>query len=62
VSLKFFVNIAGNVLGLTQSGPGTSQAGEIGYLALSSQFTPAVELKQTQRARIVPSHLLAAKN
>ena len=50
--------MAHNVLGLTQSGPGTSQAGEIGYLALYSQFTPAVELNQTKRARIVPSLML----
>ena len=52
--------MAANVLGLTQSGPGTNQAGEIGYLALQSQFTPAVELNQIQRARIVPSLMLVA--
>jgi hypothetical protein len=48
-----------NDLGLTQSGPGTTQAGEIGYLAFTSQSTPADELKQTRRARIVPSQCYA---
>jgi hypothetical protein len=30
---------------------------EIGYLAFSSQCTPAVELKQTSRDRIVASRM-----
>jgi hypothetical protein len=58
--IEYFNAVAYNVLGLTQSGPGKIQAGEIGYLAFSSQFTPAVELKQTWRARIAPSRMLAA--
>jgi hypothetical protein len=53
--------VAANDLGFVQPGPwrGLGLA-EIGVPFPLSQFTPAVELKQDPRARIVPSLMLCA--